>query len=454
MQDNFQIEIDDNLPFSHSSLDREQYADILAQIISIHHNGAVISLNGKWGAGKTTFVKMWMKKYETTYQTIFFNAWESDFVSDPLVAIIGELASYFSSNKEITAKIKEFLTKFAKRLPYAFTKDAVKFINQKYFNISLVNTADACKTSALEAFQPLASEVDQYNDEKKTLTDFSTALEGIIASVTTETPLVFFVDELDRCNPHFAVKVLERIKHLFTIKKIVFVLSVDKEQLCHAIRGYYGSDRFDAEDYLRRFIDLEYNLPEPDGDLQRYIYDLFTKLHIPDNEDLTKMLESLFHSKHLTLRQMERLMYTMSLSLRTKPMTGADQGVMLLLLYIKQHDHVLYTGMKQCTLSVQQLVDEIETLFRDAIIPSYTKQVRSSIFFKFCVVNLICTYYRNDQENVLPRYNSNSQDNPPLFFNSQILDAETIKKAINAFNNLIPISSYCSQIDLLQKLIQ
>ena len=65
------------------------------------------------------------------------------------------------------------------------------------------------------------------------------------------------IDELDRCNPHYSVLVLERIKHIFSVPGIVFILSVDKKQFGNAIRGYYGSDLIDANEYLRRFIDLD-----------------------------------------------------------------------------------------------------------------------------------------------------------------------------------------------------
>lgn len=72
------------------------------------------------------------------------------------------------------------------------------------------------------------------------------------------------------------MEVLERIKHFFSIKGIVFVLSIDKEQLCNSIRGHYGSDRINAEEYLRRFIDVEYKLPQPDiNSYCKYLYDYF-----------------------------------------------------------------------------------------------------------------------------------------------------------------------------------
>lgn len=67
---------------------------------------------------------------------------------------------------------------------------------------------------------------------------------------------MFFIDELDRCRPTFAIELLERIKHLFDIQNIVFVLSIDKEQLEASTAAAYGS-AINAPEYLRRFIDLE-----------------------------------------------------------------------------------------------------------------------------------------------------------------------------------------------------
>lgn len=95
-----------------------------------------------------------------------------------------------------------------------------------------------------------------------------------MADNAKEHPVVFFVDELDRCNPNYAVSVLERIKHLFDIPNLVFVLAINKKQLCNAIQGYFGSMNMDSNEYLRRFIDIEYTLPAPQLEkFCNYLYD-------------------------------------------------------------------------------------------------------------------------------------------------------------------------------------
>ena len=51
-----------------------------------------MAINGKWGTGKTTFVEMWKAYLKLDhFHTLYFNAWENDFISDPLIGLLGEL---------------------------------------------------------------------------------------------------------------------------------------------------------------------------------------------------------------------------------------------------------------------------------------------------------------------------------------------------------------------------
>jgi len=75
-------------------------------------------------------------------------------------------------------------------------------------------------------------------------------------------PVFVLIDELDRCRPPYAIAMLERIKHLFEIPDVVFVVATDSEQLVHSIRAVYGQD-FSGSRYLTRFFDLSYTFPAP-----------------------------------------------------------------------------------------------------------------------------------------------------------------------------------------------
>ena len=255
-----EIDIIPDNPFANCKLGRERYAKILEQILSKGSDGCVMSLNGSWGTGKTTFVKMWQQMLENEgYTTLFFNAWEHDYITDPIVGLIGELSNI--SPKEKTKKHLASIKKIASKLFLRIVPTIGKQITEHYLGEEV---ADAVSEALDEGTDIFKSEIEKYQEESNGIKAFRTSLQKFAECCDEEHPLVFFIDELDRCNPNFAVKVLERIKHLFAVPHVIFVLSIDKKQLANSVRGFYGSDRIDADEYLRRFIDIEYFLPKPD----------------------------------------------------------------------------------------------------------------------------------------------------------------------------------------------
>ena len=75
--------------------------------------------------------------------------------------------------------------------------------------------------------------------------------------------MVFIIDELDRCRPTFAIELLERVKHIFDIPNMVFVLGINRDEICKSFQSIYGD--IDATVYLQRFFDMEFTLPEVDS---------------------------------------------------------------------------------------------------------------------------------------------------------------------------------------------
>ena len=106
-------------------------------------------------------------------------------------------------------------------------------------------------------------------------------IERLVQAVTEggRKTLVVFIDELDRCRPPYAIALLEHAKHLFAVPGIVFVVSVDREQLSNSICAVYG-ERFDADGYLRRFFDLDFALPDPPG--KDFVHHLFETMGLFD----------------------------------------------------------------------------------------------------------------------------------------------------------------------------
>ena len=103
-------------------------------------------------------------------------------------------------------------------------------------------------------------------EAQKSLENFRATLQDTAKTLAQDNnglPLVIIIDELDRCRPSYAVELLEVAKHLFSVNHIVFVLAVNRSELAHSVRALYGNS-FDGPDYLKRFFDLDFRLPDPD----------------------------------------------------------------------------------------------------------------------------------------------------------------------------------------------
>ena len=235
-------------PWSDDALDRLKVADALTELIRHQSDSLVVSLNGQWGTGKTFLLKRWQKKLEEEgFHAIYFNAWEDDFCDDPLVAIIGQL-SEFLEKEEV---LKEYAPKIKKALNPLLIR-TLESVTKKFTGVDLSALQEQFADNALKAYSLQRSNKDRLKAQ----------LEAMSTRVVKETgqPLVFVIDELDRCRPTFSIELLERVKHIFDVPGMVFVFGVNRDELCTSIKSIYGE--IDADVYLRRFFDLEFLLPE------------------------------------------------------------------------------------------------------------------------------------------------------------------------------------------------
>jgi len=261
------IEVPKDDPFRFDALDRKGPIEgDLTNLIDALKGPFVLAINSPWGTGKTTFVRMWKAFLESRgFSCLYFNAWEADFSADPLVAFLGELEAlqkraggenetfrdHFSTAKRIATVIAKRAAPVAAKIATAGILDLNSFTEAAI--------ADFVKDAVKDA-------VDAYTAEKKLIIQFRVSLTKAVASLKEadkKGKLIVFVDDIDRCRPTFAIELLERVKHIFDMDNVIFVLSIDKGQLAVSLKAIYGAG-LNADAYLRRFLDLEYSLPPPD----------------------------------------------------------------------------------------------------------------------------------------------------------------------------------------------
>ncbi|MDP1815251.1 MAG: P-loop NTPase fold protein [Leadbetterella sp.] len=360
------IEVDSENPFEDCKLDRKKYADNLTQIITNYPTGFVLALNNRWGDGKTFFIDRWKTQLKNQeFQTIYYNAWEDDYSGNALISILAELKEdIVALDKKLFDNVITKGTAFITGLtPKVMKLVAKKVVGEDGF--------DEIAEYVGEQFgKPLNKLIDDYTKQKQTVSEFKIALEAFASASGNGKPIVFFIDELDRCKPSYAVEVLEIIKHLFAVDNIVFVLGIDKNQLSNSIRGYYGSDKIDGNEYLKRFIDMEISLPKPKlNTFFEYIYKKlefekslqgdrirFTELQY-DNQSFVTFSNIFFEEKDLNLRLIQRIMTQVRVVMYA---FDSNQymipSVLLLLIYLKSELEIDYQMIKNKNFTLDEIL--------------------------------------------------------------------------------------------------
>lgn len=397
--------IDSDNPFANCKLDRQKCAHILTAIVESYAEGFVLAINNKWGTGKTTFVKMWEKHLQNKdFLIMHFNAWENDFEMEPLAAMLGELKKLIGKEDHKTFKsLVEKAATISKRILPSIGKNVAK----KYLGEEVT---ELISNSVEAATDILNDEVEEYINKKDNLAEFRKELEEFIKENRKDKPVVFIIDELDRCRPDYAVEVLEKVKHFFSVPGIVFVLSIDKEQLGYAIQGYYGSANIDTDEYLRRFIDIEYQLPKPNmEDFSKYLFlyygfkDFFSADNRRANDVRFERDEFLSFSTligetfHYTLRQYEKLFAHARIVLRTFSV-GVEirPNLVLFLVHLKLFGNNFYNNIRRKRIDIQECINKYESLFNFDVYDSHFNRI---VYTEALLIYLYNEYYHKDAYN-------------------------------------------------------
>lgn len=243
-------------------LDRNKFIETLINIILNSDDGIILDLNGAWGSGKTVIAreleeiiqnknciivknveKSLIQSFRSDYEVFYYNAWEND-QYDPSESVIFQLISKYWDTKE---KISDTLFGAAS----VFISGVIKIKSHELLDVSKINGNKYTKG--------MFDEVTNLNKRREKASDVISA----VLSKTHKKHLLFIVDELDRCNPIFAVRLIEVMKHYFTNNKIKLLFITNNTELTSIIEKYYG-EKFSGYNYLDKIFDLVIDIPQPD----------------------------------------------------------------------------------------------------------------------------------------------------------------------------------------------
>lgn len=287
--------------FADDKLNRKTVAENFKNIL-LNTDLNVFSVSAQWGDGKTYFIENLIKLMHEDSINILYNAWDSDFYDSPLIPLFVELFAKLEKydNDKTCIKLLKSCKKFLKLICEKTT-----------FQIGLKYKAFNCGAN----FDPnKQSKKSEYLEVKNEIQKLKNNLELIPQQLGKK--IIIFVDELDRCNPIYAIKTLEIIKHLFGIPNIIFVLSVDKKQLENSVKRIFGTNDGDVNGYLRKFIDVDFQLPDSSNEqLIRYHLhkvwdkiDKFVKSGRYYNYNLQRYIDSFGYPRDMEVNQEQNVL--------------------------------------------------------------------------------------------------------------------------------------------------
>jgi formylglycine-generating enzyme required for sulfatase activity/Cdc6-like AAA superfamily ATPase len=302
---------DDNLRFGPT-------AEVLARAALQTNSPITLGIYGNWGSGKTSLMRlMWqIVGDEKAAVAVWFNAWQyerEEHLIIPLIATIArdikkwdEKANRFSLDDNVTDAARKALEKVK-----AGGKKVHDALRAVLYGVSMKGKLGVPMLGDIEINASMKDMIQRYEEvTQDTLMmrslyfDAFDRLRDISHDEKIEKPhIVVFIDDLDRCFPEQAVRLLESIKLVLHQPQFAFVLGVYPQIIEEFIRNKYAKDYYlmdnDAgmrrrrdkylkyfDDYLGKIVQVPHYVPErKSNEMQAYILQLLKEANV-ENEFL------------------------------------------------------------------------------------------------------------------------------------------------------------------------
>lgn len=250
-------EFDDCMPGA------KEFAECLKTSILTKETPYVLLLQDNFGMGKTHFSTRFAYFLRNCdIDTIYFSAWENDYIEQPFISFSKEFIKYFNQNKTTLEKFGE-----TSKAIFKLILNIAKSTNISKLNIPLIPPIETPidTEKVLDAGKEFINTFIEHDDY---LIAFKKSLKNFIASIPAHR-LVVIVDELDRCRPDYAMKTLEIIKHFFDIEGLFIIVPTNERSLQKCVKALYGIDEEnhnnqESEYYFNKFFTNKLNLYKPD----------------------------------------------------------------------------------------------------------------------------------------------------------------------------------------------
>jgi hypothetical protein len=266
------------------------YAEVLSGAALGTTGPFTVGIFGEWGTGKTSLMRMIQRKLsdEPDVVTVWFNAWRFEQEEHPIIVpLLATIIRELQHKKGILRKLGDTgksLVTALRAIAYGFSaKSKVRIPGFAEIEASLV-AKDMIQRSDKLTADPLLDKSLYYQAFER--------LSNL--DISNKVKIVVIVDDLDRCFPDVAIKLLESIKLVLSQPGFVFILGVSRSviegYLSHRYKKEYGLDSFQGHMYLDKIVQLPFYIPPHRDRMEEFSTTLLQRIEPDARESLREIL--------------------------------------------------------------------------------------------------------------------------------------------------------------------
>lgn len=268
------------------------YAGVLGDAALETQGPFTIGVFGEWGTGKTSLMQLiqsYLNEKEDVV-TVWFNAWRYEKEEHPIVPLLATIIREIQLNRTFMQSLKDQgreLLNSLRAVAYGFSsKSTVKIPGLAEIEASFVAKEMVDRAESLS------------NDPLLGRSLYYEAFERLSATkIGNDKKIVVFIDDLDRCFPDLAIKLLESIKLVLSQSGFVFVIGVARTviegYLQHRYQKEYGLENFEGEFYLDKIVQLSFHIPPHQDRIAQFCTSLLKQLAPEDNDVFSAILPTI-----------------------------------------------------------------------------------------------------------------------------------------------------------------
>lgn len=245
-------------------LDRNDVIDEISKIIDdrlFSKQPLSLAITGIWGVGKSYILKEIEKSYSGRCIVFHYDCWKNDYYDEPLIGILASISEQLNKieaenpdeqQKHYYRVMREVVFQVSRGIIKNFTEYDIEAFRNRFADFR--NLLKAKKQIDVASFDSLSNVSDVIEIVNNLLCGYM-AYEG--------KKILFVVDELDRCLPDYAIKILNRLHHICYESPVIQLVAVNDKELTRNINGLYHRDTDDvfARRYFNRFFTNYYRIP-------------------------------------------------------------------------------------------------------------------------------------------------------------------------------------------------